>query len=245
MHFVLIHGFCHGSWCWYKTVDLLERSGHRATAVDLASAGTSTASADSILTLDQYDEPLVELLESLDRTEKVILVGHSAAGCSVTHAVELFPEKIAVAVYISAFMGYEGFQPDQIKQLLRIVGAESDKPPKEFIFSIENARSSLYGLCPSQDIILASMLLRRGPLATVLDAKSGITAAKYKSVPRVFIKLLRDKLLPPLLQDAFINANPPQAVFHIDTDHSPFFSAPEELHQMLLLAAARFTTANS
>lgn len=38
-HFVLVHGLCHGAWCWYKLAPLLEAAGHRVTAVDLAASG--------------------------------------------------------------------------------------------------------------------------------------------------------------------------------------------------------------
>ncbi|KAK9036308.1 hypothetical protein V6N11_078314 [Hibiscus sabdariffa] len=27
-HFVLIHGICHGAWCWYMLVSLLQSAGH-------------------------------------------------------------------------------------------------------------------------------------------------------------------------------------------------------------------------
>ncbi|KAL7240066.1 hypothetical protein ACSBR2_005848 [Camellia fascicularis] len=31
-HFVLVHGACHGAWCWYKLKPLLESHGHKVTA---------------------------------------------------------------------------------------------------------------------------------------------------------------------------------------------------------------------
>ncbi|KAJ7541706.1 hypothetical protein O6H91_10G072100 [Diphasiastrum complanatum] len=70
------------------------------------------------MSMAEYDQPLVELLESLDNTEKVILMGHNAGGYTVTNAMGLFAEKIVVAVYISAFMGLKGFKPYQIKQTI-------------------------------------------------------------------------------------------------------------------------------
>ena len=39
MHFVLIHGACHGAWCWYKVATLLKSSGHKVIALDVAASG--------------------------------------------------------------------------------------------------------------------------------------------------------------------------------------------------------------
>jgi hypothetical protein len=31
---VLVHGLCHGAWCWYKAATALESAGHRVTALE-------------------------------------------------------------------------------------------------------------------------------------------------------------------------------------------------------------------
>ena len=72
VHFVLVHGAMHGAWCWYKVVDLLEKDGHKVSAIDLKSAGTNPASADSIMSFEEYNEPLMHFLAKLPQTEKVL-----------------------------------------------------------------------------------------------------------------------------------------------------------------------------
>jgi pimeloyl-ACP methyl ester carboxylesterase len=39
LHFVLIHGGCHGAWAWYKLQHRLQEKGCRVTAMDMRSAG--------------------------------------------------------------------------------------------------------------------------------------------------------------------------------------------------------------
>ena len=73
-HFVLVHGAQLGAWCWIKTMALLEQAGHRATAIDLVSAGDSTVSADDVKSFDHYNQPLYELLDSLAPHHKVHLI---------------------------------------------------------------------------------------------------------------------------------------------------------------------------
>ncbi|KAF8015546.1 hypothetical protein BT93_H1158 [Corymbia citriodora subsp. variegata] len=91
-HFVLVHGACHGAWCWYRVATLLKFSGvHLMQARDL----NSTV---------EYVEPLFEFLEGLHQDEKVILVGHSMGGLVLSMAMDRFPEKVDVAVFAAAFM---------------------------------------------------------------------------------------------------------------------------------------------
>ncbi|KAG5614737.1 hypothetical protein H5410_014561 [Solanum commersonii] len=51
-----------------------------------------------------YNEPLMESTNSLPQQERVVLVGHSMGGINISLAMEKFPHKIAVAVFVSASM---------------------------------------------------------------------------------------------------------------------------------------------
>ncbi len=70
-HFVFVHGGGHGAWCWYKTVDLLRRAGHKATAVDLISCGRDYTDPNHVESFLDYNEPLMELLSNLPDNDKV------------------------------------------------------------------------------------------------------------------------------------------------------------------------------
>ncbi|VVB08800.1 unnamed protein product [Arabis nemorensis] len=104
-HFILVHGVGHGAWCWYKVKPLLEASGHRVSALNLAACGIDTTrSITEITTCEQYSEPLMKVLSSLPSDEKVVLVGHSFGGLSISMAMDKFPDKISVSVFLTAFM---------------------------------------------------------------------------------------------------------------------------------------------
>ncbi|GMP38170.1 hypothetical protein CsSME_00009519 [Camellia sinensis var. sinensis] len=103
-HFVLVHGSCHGAWSWYKLVPLLRSSGHRVTALDLAASGINPELVDDIPSVSDYFKPLQDFMASLPRHERVVLVGHSFGGLAVCQAMENFPEKISVAVFVTAMM---------------------------------------------------------------------------------------------------------------------------------------------
>ncbi|XP_037491481.1 LOW QUALITY PROTEIN: putative inactive methylesterase 20 [Jatropha curcas] len=62
-HFVLVHGICHGAWCWFKILKpLIESAGHRVTAQDLAASGVHMKAIQEIQTLGDYTKPLLECL---------------------------------------------------------------------------------------------------------------------------------------------------------------------------------------
>ncbi|WOK95999.1 putative esterase PIR7A [Canna indica] len=122
-HFVLVHGFGHGAWCWYKLVPLLRLAGHRVTAIDLAASGTNLTPLDDLNTdgvLDSIDDlkiglnlyliqfrntkPLLDVLAAVPEGERVVLVGHSFGGVGLALAMETFPEKIAAAIFATAMM---------------------------------------------------------------------------------------------------------------------------------------------
>ncbi|CAN1225229.1 Methylesterase 1 [Linum grandiflorum] len=102
-HFVLVHGACHGAWSWFKVKPLLESAGHRVTVLDLAASGIDSKSIHQVPTFRQYTQPLLDVLAASD-DKSVILVGHSLGGLNLALAMKLFPNKISVAVFLTAFM---------------------------------------------------------------------------------------------------------------------------------------------
>jgi len=124
-HFVLVHGACHGSWCWYKLKPLLEAAGHKVTALDMAASGIDLRKIEELRTLDDYTVPLMEFMECLPQEEKVILVGHSYGGMNLALAMEKYPKKIFVAVYLTAILPdsthMSSYVLDKVNILLRSI----------------------------------------------------------------------------------------------------------------------------
>ena len=104
-HFVLIHGAWHGAWCWYKIVAGLEEAGHRATALDLPSAGIDGTPPGTV-TLQAQADRVIAFLDSL--SEPVVLVGHSAGGAVISMVAETRPQKVEKLVYLTAFLLPDG-----------------------------------------------------------------------------------------------------------------------------------------
>ncbi|CAN1829348.1 Methyl jasmonate esterase 1 [Linum perenne] len=104
-HFVLLHGACNGAWIWYKVSALLKEAGHKVTAIDLASSGINPKKWEEVKSFVEYSEPLLKFMESLPSDgEKVVIVAHSLGGYSASIAMERFPEKVSLGVFVTASM---------------------------------------------------------------------------------------------------------------------------------------------
>jgi pimeloyl-ACP methyl ester carboxylesterase len=110
-HLVLIHGSSAGAWVWYKVKPMLEAAGHSITALDMSASGVNTKTLEEVRTFDQYNEPLIEFMANLPENEKVVLVGHSLGGLNLAFAMEKFPEKISLAVFVTAILPDTQHQP--------------------------------------------------------------------------------------------------------------------------------------
>lgn len=90
----------------------------------------------------------------------------------------------------------------------------------------------------TQDSTLAAMLLRPAPIQAILSAKFKVEDENVTdNVPRIYIRTTEDRVIKPEQQDAMIKRWPPSEVYELESDHSPFFSAPFLLFGLLIKAA--------
>ncbi|KAJ4964002.1 hypothetical protein NE237_023941 [Protea cynaroides] len=232
-HFVLVHGSCHGAWCWYELATLLKSHGHRVTAPDLTASGINLKPLEEIRSISDYFQPLMEVMDSLPPDDKVIVVGHSMGGLSVAAAMESFPHKISAAVFASALMPGPNTVP-----------AESNDTPKVVSFGPEELATELYPLSPPKALTLAELLVRPTIMysATDLLKKMALTTEKYGSISRVFIVLHEDKVIKEAEQRQMIEINPVKEVMEIkDSDHMVMLCKPLELMTCILDVAERYS----
>ncbi|KAL6187797.1 hypothetical protein ACLB2K_039192 [Fragaria x ananassa] len=245
-HFVLVHGGGFGAWCWYKTMTLLEESGFKVDAVDLTGSGIHSFDTNSITSLAQYVKPLTEILENLDEGKKVILVGHDFGGTCISYAMELFPSKIAKAIFISAAMLTSGqstlnlfAQQTSSNDLMRqaqvfLYANGKDQPPTAIGLGKKFTEDLLFNQSPAKDVALASVSMRPIPFAPVTE-KLSLSDKKYGSVRRFFIVTQEDHAISVTLQEAMLESNPPEQFYRLKgSDHAPFFSRPQALHRILV-----------
>ncbi|KAI9389820.1 hypothetical protein POPTR_008G096900v4 [Populus trichocarpa] len=243
---VLVHGGGFGAWCWYKTISLLEEAGFKADAVDLTGSGIHYSDTNGIRNLAEYVKPLSDIFYKLGEGDKVILVGHDLGGACISYVMELFPSKIAKAVFIAAtmlssgqsaldiFSQQAGFS-DLIRQPQTFIYANGkDNPPTAIVIDKTLLRDSWFNQSSTKDVALASVSMRPIPFAPVVE-KLFLSSNNYGSIQRFYIKTRGDCALHVPLQESMIKSNPPTQVFELKgSDHAPFFSKPQALHRILI-----------
>jgi pimeloyl-ACP methyl ester carboxylesterase len=231
--FILVHGAWHGAWCWRKLVPLLEAQGHRVAAPDLLGLGDDRTPLPQV-TLAAWTDQICRVIDA--QPEPVILVGHSRGGVVISQVAERRPDKIEKLVYLTAMMIADGesglgtfgkIGPSPLQDHLVIAPDGVSMTVKE-----EGYKPSFYGMCSDADVALAKRLCRPEPLEPS-NAAMTLSAANYGRVPRIYIECLRDGAITPAMQKAMYTAMPCERVITMDTDHSPFFSAPAELARHL------------
>jgi pimeloyl-ACP methyl ester carboxylesterase len=232
--YILVHGAWHGAWCWRKLVPLLEREGHTAIAPDLPGHGQDRTPIAEV-SFRAYTDRICEIIDS--RTEPVILVGHSMAGAIISQAAEYRAERVKALVYLCAYLLRDG------ESLTQAAKRDSgSKAPPNLVFSADRTAMTfredaihdiLYTGCSAEDAAWAKSQLV--PQATRLwAAPLQLTEARFGQVPRVYIECLRDQAISLSLQRQMCAALPCREVLSLDTGHSPFLSAPEELAGLLV-----------
>ncbi|KAH6833604.1 methyl esterase 1 [Perilla frutescens var. hirtella] len=249
VHIVLVHGGCHGAWSWYKLKPVLEASGHRVTALDLAASGIDRRSLQELKTLADYTQPLLEVMAAIPPTEKVVLVGHSFGGLNLALAMDMFPHKISVAVFVAAFMPDSTHPPSYVlEQYLERTPAENFLDTEFLLYGSaeENLTSmqlgpnfisfKLHQLSSPQDVALAKMLLRPSSLFLEdLSKKSAFSKQGYGSVKKVYVVLMEDKAIPVNFQRWQIETIGVDEVKVIENaDHMAMISKPLHVCQILL-----------
>jgi len=222
--FLLIHGSCHGAWCWHRVIPALRALGHTARAIDLPAHGADPTPAAQV-TLDRYATAILAQI-----TEPVILVGHSMAGYPITAAAALAPSRVRALVYVCAYAPVSGLSLADMRRagprqpLAPAIRVSPDRV--SFTFDPDQAQALFYHDCPPEDVALAARSLCPQP---ILPQETALTFTLPDSLPRHYIRCTDDRAIPPEYQTTMSAGFGPGHVTDLQTSHSPFFACPDAL----------------
>jgi len=231
--FVLVHGAWHGGWCWNKIVARLTAEGHTVVAPDMPGHGIDRTPINDV-TMDSIVTKMAGVIEA--QKEPVVLVGHSYGGAVITATGEACAGKVRALVYVAAFVVPNGEKTidvamsDRENELGGNVVFSDDQ--KTITASPAVLKQVFYAQSPEDDIALARMLLV--PEATAgFQVPIQTTTARWGKLPKFYVECLRDRAISINHQRKMQANGPCEKVFTLDTDHSPFFSTPDQLTDIL------------
>lgn len=227
-HFLLIHGSCHGAWCWRDVIPALTALGHRATAIDLPSHGEDPTPAGDV-TLDLYAKAILDAMDG-----PTYVVGHSMAGFPISRAAELDPSRFTRLIYLCAYLPWPGLGlADQRRKAPRQPLAEAFRVAPDRVtmgFDPAMAEEKFYHDCPEALDFALKHLCPQPILPQETPADLG---ANFASVPRSYIICDNDQAIPPEFQREMAQDVPVADRYSLASSHSPFFAMPKQLAELL------------
>ncbi|PIN15401.1 Polyneuridine-aldehyde esterase [Handroanthus impetiginosus] len=169
--------------------------------------------------------------------------------------MEMYPGKISVAVFLSAFLPDSTHKPSYVlEQYVELTPTEAwlDTEFKPFgdpedhltsmFFGPKFLASKLYNLCSPEDLALAKMLVRPSSLFIEdLSKQNPFSEEGFGSVKRVYIMCREDRAILVDFQRWQIENSGVAEVKEIENaDHMAMLSTPKELCQFLLEIANNY-----
>ena len=272
--YVLVHGGWHNQAHWNKVTPILEAAGCRVLTLDLPGAGANTVAPKSLsvrpfdlaafaaepspvagVTQEERTHAVVALVrKAASFSDKVILVGHSAGGMTISAVAEEVPELIAAVVYLAGFLVPNGLSllamlpHETMTSALSLglfvgdpaeIGATRINPGPSDDAYRSLLKASFYADVTEADFAQAASQLHCDEPNGGALAPSEITPGRFGSVPRHYIRTTQDCAVPLAGQDYMIAAVDDMlggaTITHtLHSSHSPFLSQPEALSKILL-----------
>ncbi|MEM7348444.1 MAG: alpha/beta fold hydrolase [Chloroflexota bacterium] len=234
-------------------------SSYNQRPLDPAAFGTEP-SPNAGTTQDERNEATLAAMEEAAAlgNGQVILVGHSLGGLTITPISEMAPEKVHAVVYLTAFLLPNGMVAGQmitdetmaeamVPGLFmadpEVTGALRLDPKSEDADYVANARAAFYADLTDEDFAMALGILHPDEPAQVVGVPSNITAEKFGTVSRHYIRCTQDNAISIAGQDKMINLVDAElgnktTTHTLEASHSPFFSQPEQLADVLVTIAS-------
>jgi len=224
VRFVLIHGAYHDAWCWHLLRQELERHGHQVVAPDLP-ADDPEAGAD------RYASVVLKAIGPL--RAPTILVGHSLAGLTLPVIATQTPTELMV--FLCALLPVPGLSFDQQGPQMDS-GFRAAQPPianadGSTSMPEEAAIETYYHDCEPGLAREAARHLKRQHWR-VTQEKTPLAA--WPHVPARYIVASRDRAIAPKYCRQIARAQLHVEPLEMDSGHSPFFSRPAELAEVLI-----------
>jgi len=226
--FLLIHGSCHGAWCWRDVIPALEAQGHTARAITLP--GHDDGRDPATVTLQETAEAIVAAA-----SPETIVLGHSWAGYPITAAAEIAPKALRGLIYLCAYVPVSGQSLIDMRKAgpRQTIGSAAIKHPNGASYTIDPAEAPrlFYQDCPAEAVAYALPRLCAQPILPQ-ETPLELTDAS-QNTPKAYIRCTNDQTIPPEYQAQMVADWPRNTVHEMQCSHSPFFADPQGLASLI------------
>ena len=229
--FVLVHGAYHGSWCFEKLMDALQRRGCSAVGIDLPLCPDKTTPVT-------MQDCMAAMEKAIPHGQQVILCGHSNGGHFISAFAERHPERVKELVYITATLlpdGCSAFDEPVLRTDCPKPRREENEVCKWYPIETEEdfvtVWNYFYSGAARADALWAAGRIKPQPLEC-LATPNRLTPQRYGSVGRSYVLCTADQCMSAALQRTMLE-KVPCTVYELESGHSPFLTHPEKLADIL------------
>lgn len=233
--YVLVHGACHGAWCWDQVAERLRAKGHRVVTLDLPGHGRRAAEVRRA-SVESYGRAVADAM-ALEGVSRGVLVGHSMGGLAISKAAELAPQRIRHLVYVAAVVVPDGSSLAVCNMTgpgrRMVEGMAAGRGDGTFLYPAEIAWARWMGDLPRDRPEVSRALARLTPQATRPFFERVDFRIFYSSrIPRTYVRCLQDRAVPPAKAAEFA-ARLGVTPVDMDCAHNPMLSEPDGLARIL------------
>lgn len=233
--YVLVHGACHGEWCWDEVAARLRAKGHRVVTLDLPGHGRRAAQVRHA-GVEAYGRAVANAM-ALQGISRAVLVGHSMGGLVIPKAAELTGARVRHLVFLAAVVVPDGaslagtlMTPAGRAMMTGNAAARGDGT---FLYPAETAWARWMGDMPQGDPRVARAI----SLLTPQAIRPFVEAVDFRvfygmRVPRTYIRCLHDRAVLPA-KAAECAARLGVEPVDLDCAHNAMLSQPDELVRVL------------
>ncbi len=233
--YVLVHGACHGAWCWDDVAAELRAKGHRVVTLDLPGHGRRTAEVGRA-GAEAYGRAVADTM-ALEGVSRGIVVGHSMGGLVIPKAAELAPARVAHLVFLAAAVVPDGGSLAGTLMTpagrTMMAGNAASRGNGTFLYPAEMAWARWMGDMPRSDprVSRAISLLTPQPLRPFVE-RVNLRTFYGMCVPRTYIRCLQDMAIVPA-KAAECAARLGVTAVDMNCAHNAMLSQPDELARIL------------
>lgn len=230
---VLVHGAFQDARVWSAVTPLLEAKGHKVIAVNLP--GRTKNPQDDISLAGNRDVVLQAIGGS---DEKVVLVGHSFGGFTISAVAEAVPERISTAIYVAAYLPMDGESMQELSKLdqWNKFTQENFVVAKDYSSASILERDRKLIFCEACTDV-QTKTLRDGMIDEPLKPFSeliSLSGASFGVVRKAYIFTNHDNAVSLELQQMMKNRTKVAETIEIDSGHAVAISNSDELAAAIL-----------
>jgi len=220
-----------------------------------SAAFATEPSPNAAVTQDERTEAVIAAVREASAigNGEVVLVGHSLGGLTISAVAETIPQELKSVVFLTALMLPTGMFAGEITghQLnagsplgsllmanIATVGAlrlDTASTDSDYLATV---KATFYGDLNDEQFVAAIAKLHCDEPASVANVPSNVTADRFGTVKRHYIRCMDDMGLTKATQDLMVALvdealGSRTSVHSMDTSHSPFYSQPAELAEIL------------